>query len=203
MNTLLAVLLIAVQTAAVSFAEEKTGGKKMVEAISMQQWLEVHKRTLDCLRGVLDGLTEEQLLWEPPMLKGQVGERGCGEPRPFSIAGVLQHVCAAERYWLREVKIAPTFVVPAQKDWKLEVFQRTLDRIEKQYEKILAERPNDEDVLHGLGRVCQHNLSHWKQAHHLRVVQQPKWRQQGDKSWEDAVDYMTLLMIYGGKAQAK
>jgi len=35
--------------------------------------------------------------------------------------------------------------------------------------KILSERPNDSDVLFGLGRVCQHNLSHWKLMEHLQM----------------------------------
>ena len=168
--------------------------------ITMNQWLELHKRSLNCVRGAIAGLTQEQLEWEPPMLRGQVGEPSCGEPRPCSLAGMVAHVCGAEHYWLLEVGIRPGFKVPPPKGWKLADLQQSLDRIEEQYEKILADQPNDPDILFGLGRVCQHNISHWKTMEHLRMLQDPDWRQPDAMAWEQAVDYMTDLMILRGEA---
>ncbi len=121
----------------------------MTEAITMDQWLELHRRTLDCIRGALNGLTQEQFVWEQPMLAGQTGEPSCGEPRPCSLAGLSWHVLGAERYWLREVGIEPEFSVPEQEEWKLPAFQEALAGVEKQYQGILCERPNDPDILFG------------------------------------------------------
>ncbi|MFC1525914.1 hypothetical protein ACFL6X_03770 [Candidatus Latescibacterota bacterium] len=168
--------------------------------ITMDQWLELHKRTLDCVRGALEGLTQEQLLWEQPMLAGQTGEPSCGEPRPCSLAGLAWHILCAERYWLREVGIQPAFDVPERNEWTLAIFEQALSGVEEQYERVLSERSNDPDVLFGLGRVCQHNLSHWKMMEHLRMLQDPDWRQPSELSWERAADYMTDLMILGARA---
>lgn len=173
----------------------------MAEAITMDQWLELHKRTLNCVRGALDDLTQEQLLWEQPMLAGQTGEPSCGEPRPCSLAGLAWHALCSERYWLREVGIEPEFTVPERAQWTLLAFQEALAIAEKQYGKILADRPNDPDLLFGLARVCQHNLSHWKTMEHLRMLQDPQWRQPDDMSWERAADYMSGLMIPGVEAK--
>ena len=172
----------------------------MTETITMDQWLEMHRRALDCVRGALDGLTQEQLLWEQPMLAGQTGEPSCGEPRPCSLAGLAWHVLCAERYWLDEVGIQPEFDVPEPRKWTVNAFREALTGVEKQYEKILAGRPNDPDVLFGLGRVSQHNLSHWKSMEHLRMLQTPDWRQPDTMTWEHAVDYITDLMILGTRA---
>ncbi len=175
----------------------------MTEAISMQQWLELHKRTLNCIRGALDGITQEQLIWEIPMLKGQTGEPSCGEPRPYSLAGMACHICGAEKYWLREVQIEPEFDVPQQAHWTLPAFMKALNGIEKQYEIILSGKPASRNILFGLGRVCQHNLLHWKSMEHIRMLQDPNWRQPDGTSWENAVDYITDLLILGGKAPLK
>jgi len=192
--------MLAIITTATAQSPE---GAKTMEPITMNQWLELHKRSLDVIRGAIAGLTQEQLEWEQPMLKGQVGEPSCGEPRPYSIANLVAHVIGAEIYWLREVSIQPEFKGPPPKGWTVKQLQQTLDQAEKQYEKILAERPNDPDILFGLGRVCQHNLSHWKSMEHLRMLQDPDWRQPEDMTAELAVDYITDLMILGGKAPLK
>lgn len=130
--------------------------------------------------------------------EGETEERGCGEPRPFSIAGVVKHICEAECYWLREVHIEPEFVPPQQSEWRAEVFQEALDTIEKQYHRILAGKPNDPDILFGLSRVCQHNVYHAGQAAHLRALQDPEWKGAGageTGSWEQAVDYLAEMLI--------
>lgn len=163
-----------------------------------KQWLEYHKRTLDTARYVLRGSPREQLLWLEPGTEGETEERGCGEPRPFSIAGVVKHICEAECYWLREVHIEPEFVPPQQSEWRAEVFQEALDTIEKQYHRILAGKPNDPDILFGLSRVCQHNVYHAGQAAHLRALQDPEWKGAGageTGSWEQAVDYLAEMLI--------
>ena len=72
-----------------------------------------------------------------------------------------------------------------------------LARVEKQYERILARGDNLPNILFGLGRVCQHNLSHWKTMEHLRMLQDPDWRQPEGMTWEKAVDYMTGLLVSG------
>jgi len=110
------------------------------------------------------------------------------------------HICGAEKYWLREVRIEPEFEYPQQGQWTRAAFETALDGIERQYEKVFSERPDSRNIFFGLGRVCQHNLSHWKSMEHLRMLQDADWRQPDDTSWGLAVDYMTELLILGGKA---
>lgn len=163
-----------------------------------QQWLEYHKRTLNTARCVLRGLPQEQLLWLQPGTEGETKERGCGEPRPFCIAGILKHICDAERYWLREVHIEPAFTPPTPAEWRGDVFLNVFDKIEGQYQRILADKPHSPDILFGLSRVCQHNLQHAAQAAHLRALQDRQWKGAGsyrDGSWEAAVDYLADLLI--------
>ena len=163
-----------------------------------EQWIEYHKRTLDTAICVLRDLPHEQFLWLQPGTEGETEERGCGEPRPFCIAGVVKHICDAERYWLREVHIEPDFAPPQQPEWRVAVFQEALDKIEKQYHEILAAKPGDPGILFGLSRVCQHNLYHAGQAAHLRSLQDPEWKGAGAGeigSWEQAVDYLGEMLI--------
>ena len=169
----------------------------MLEPVTTEQWLELHKRSLDCVRGAIRGLSEEQLFWEDPLTKGQTGEKGCGEPRPFCIAAVLEHICGCEAYWLEEVKIKPDFIVPRGDKRSVAAFQACLDQIEKQYHTVLAERP-DGDVLFGLARCCQHALFHLVQVYHLRLLQDPEWHAPKEASWETAVDTISELLINGG-----
>ena len=164
------------------------------------QWLEYHKRTLDTTRCVLRDLPSEQLLWLQPGTEDETEERDCGEPRPFCIAGVIKHICDAERYWLREVQIEPAFASPQQSEWRVDAFQEALDKIEKQYHEVLSAKPDDPDILFGLSRVCQHNLYHAGQAAHLRGLQDTEWEGAGAGcvgSWEQAVDYLVDLLIGG------
>jgi len=163
-----------------------------------EQWLEYHKRTLDYARSVLQELPQEQLLWVLPETEGETEERTCEEPRPFCIAGIIKHVCDAERYWLREVHIEPAFEPPQQQDWSVGVFQNAFNLIEDQYKRILVDKPNDPDIHFGLSRVCQHNLFHAGQATHLRGLQDSAWRGPGANdtgSWCKAVDYLADLLI--------
>ncbi len=122
------------------------------------------------------------------------------------IAGILAHICAAERYWLGEVQIPASFRVPGEPDCHPETFEAALHGIELQYHDVLRERPDDPDVLFGLGRVCQHNLYHVAQIVHLRSLHEPDWTPPppGHRgSWERAADYMSDLLILGEKAPAE
>jgi len=154
-------------------------------AATAQQWLELHRLSLDTVRAVLDGLTERQLLVQEPTFGQSVGSE-------------VEHIIGAETYWLREVHIEPAFSCAPREEWSVGGFLRTLELVEKQYAEILRARPGDADVLFGLGRVCQHALNHRNRLVFLRRRQQPDWQPPaayGKGSWERAVDYLTELLI--------
>ena len=175
----------------------------MMITVTKDQWLELHRRTLDCVRSAILDLSSEKLLWEPETTRGKITEATCQEPRPFCIAGILAHLCETEMHRLGEVKIRPNFAAPRQTDWNSQTFGGILDLIEAEYYDVLEQRPKDPHVLFGLGRVCQHNLYHLAQIVHLRCLQEPDWQPPpaGDPgSWEHAADFITDLLIFGDKA---
>ena len=154
-------------------------------AATSQQWLELHRRCLDTVRAVLDGLNDRQLRVQEPTFGQSVGSE-------------VEHIIGAETYWLREVRIQPQFVCPARDEWSAAGFRQALDGIEAQYAEVLKERPGDQDVLFGLGRVCQHALNHRNRMVFLRRRQQPEWEPPPAYrigSWERAVDYLTELLM--------
>ena len=171
-----------------------------------EQWLELHKRTLDCVRAALLGLSSEELLWEPETTKGETKELASEVPRPFCIAAIVAHLCAVEMDWLSEVQIQSTFGAPRQADWNPETLSAILTLIEEQYHEILEKWNKDRHVLFGLGRVCQHNLYHLAEIVRLRCLREPEWQpptagQPG--SWEHAADFITDLLVFGDKAGHK
>jgi len=171
--------------------------------VTEDQWLELHKRTLDCIRAVLAGCSRDDLLWQPVATGEAPREVACLDPRPFCIGAIVSHLCAVEAERLVEVKVPADFAAPRECDWNTETFANILDRIEHQYHGVLKKGYKDRRVLFGLGRVCQHNLYHLAQLVHLRCRRDPDWRpplagQAG--SWMRAVDYMTDLLILGDKA---
>ncbi len=155
-------------------------------SITSEQWLELHKRALETVRASIRGLDQEKLLWKEPRSQK-------------SIASEVAHICGAEAYWLREASIAPRFATPSQNTWSVQVFQDVLDRIQKRYHEVLAERADDADILFGLGRVCQHALYHLPRIIHFRIMQEPDWiRPEPGRpgTWEHAVDYLSDLLIH-------
>jgi hypothetical protein len=175
----------------------------MMITVTNDQWLELHKRTLDCVRAALLDLSSEKLLWEPEATSGATEERVCQEPRPFCIGAIVAHLCGAEMLRLGEVNIQATFAAPRPSDWNPQTFGRVLDLIQQEYYAVLEKRPKDKHILFGLGRMCQHNLYHLAQIVHLRCLQEPNWQpppagQPG--SWEHAADFITDLLIFGDKA---
>jgi hypothetical protein len=164
------------------------------------QWLELHRRTLDFLRATIRGLGAEQLSRAEPGAGGEDEARCCGEPRPFSIAGLIRHVCDAECYWLREVGLRPEFEPPATDETDAAALDAVLGQVEKQYHQVLADEPDDPNILFGLSRVCQHNLYHGAHAAHLRALQEPGWTGPGayeSGSWEWAADHLTKMLLGG------
>ena len=178
----------------------------MMITVTKDQWLELHRRTLDCVRAALLDLSSEKLLWEPETTRGDARELTCQEPRPFCIGAIVAHLCGVEMERLGEANIRAKFAAPRQVDWNAQTFGGILDLIEEQYCDVLERCPKDKQVLFGLGRVCQHNLYHLAQIVHLRYLQEPDWQappagQSG--SWEHAADFITDLLIFGDKATNK
>ncbi len=171
--------------------------------VTKDQWLELHRRTLDCVRAALLDLSGEKLAWEPESTRGGTTESTCEEPRPFSIGSLAAHLCGAEMDWLGRVNVRADFSSPRPAAWNVQTFRGIFDRIEHQYLDVLEKWPKDRRVLFGLGRMCQHNLYHLPQIVHLRRLQESNWQppvpgQPG--SWEHAVDFITDLLILGDKA---
>ena len=174
--------------------------------VTKDQWLELHRRTLDCVRSAILDLSSEKLLWAPETTRGDTKEVACDEPRPFCIGAIVAHLCETEMHRLGEVNIRANFAAPRQSDWSAQTFGQILGRIEEQYYDVLDKWPKDKHVLFGLGRVCQHDLYHLAQVVHLRCLQEPDWQpppagQPG--SWEHAADFITDLLIFGDKATHK
>jgi len=126
----------------------------MMITVTKDQWLELHRRTLDCVRSVILELSSEKLLWEPETTRGKITEATCQEPRPFCIGAVVAHLCGTERQRLGEIHIPADFAAPRQKDWNPQTLGAILERIQRQYYDVLEKRPKDQHVLFGLGRVC-------------------------------------------------
>ena len=121
-----------------------------------------------------------------------------------SIGREVAHLIGVEAYWLREVRIEPTFSRPSAEEWSQATFERALDQIQSQYEDILTEKGLDRGVLFGLGRVCQHALYHYVRMKRMRSNLQPGWTAPGPYkvgSWARAVDYMSDLLIVGDDAK--
>ena len=178
----------------------------MMITVTKDQWLELHKRTLDCIRHAILDLTADKLLWEPATTKGVTKEPACDEPRPFCIAAIVSHLCGDEMERLGEVNIRARFAAPQPPDWNPQTFRATLNLMDEQYYEVLDKWAKDRRVLFVLGRACQHNLYHLAQLVHLRSLQEPAWQlpaagQPG--SWEHAADYITDLLIFGDKATQK
>jgi hypothetical protein len=178
----------------------------MMVTVTKDQWLELHWRTLDCVRAVIRDLPPEKLLWEPGTTQGSTEESSCHEPRPFCIGAIVTHLCEVAAHRLGEMHLRPNFAAPAPGDWNARTLAGILDRVEDQYRDILAQTPKDRHVLFGLGRLCQHNLYHLPQLVHLRTLQEPGWKLPASGlpgSWEHAADFITDLLIYGDKATLK
>ncbi len=150
-----------------------------------EEWIGLHKCCLDSVRVVIEGLADEQLVANVPTVEQSIG-------------GLVCHIIDAEFYWLREVGIEPQFSSPPEKDRSVPRLLVILDKIEEQYQDILSQRPNEQDVLFGLGRVCQHALYHRAPIVLCRRMQDPKWHPPGPNergAWEIAVDWITHLLI--------
>jgi hypothetical protein len=96
----------------------------------MDQRLALHGRTLNCVRGVLDGLSQEHLLWEQPMPMRRTGTASHGATPLRSLAILAWHVLAAERYLLRKVGIEPEIQVPAREEGGVTAFQEAPGGVE-------------------------------------------------------------------------
>ncbi len=152
---------------------------------TMDRWTEIHTRALDAVRAAIDGLDGETIRWKCP----QTG---------MSIAGDVEHVCGAEVYWMREVQFQPNIppfdvatATPAQ-------LLEALNAAEGEHARLLRERPEDKDVLFGLGRVCQHALYHLARITHFRLRHDPQWEGPGwpdPGCWEVPVDLITETML--------
>ena len=153
--------------------------------ITGEQWSELHRRCLNTLRAVLDGLSDAHLVAVDSALDD-------------SIANTLGHIVGVEAYWLREVEIEPRFERPGKGEQTVAVFREALDRIDEQYADVLAKTPDDPNILFGLSRVCQHALLHLAEAEILRQRQEPGWKGPGAYKfggWESAVDYLADLLM--------
>jgi hypothetical protein len=178
----------------------------MMITVTKDQWLELHRRTLDCVRRAILDLSSEKLLWEPETTRGEAKDVACDEPRPFCIGAVFAHLCKAEMDQLGEVNIPTNFAAPRQSDWNPRTFEGILDRIEAQYRDVLEKWPKDRHILFGLGRVSQHNLYHLAQIVHLRCLQEPAWQPPlagRPGSWQHVADFICDLLILGDKATRK
>ncbi len=156
-----------------------------------QQWLELHKVCLDTVRGVITGLKDEKLAAQPL-------------PDGKSVGGEVNHVIAAEVYWLREVNIEPTFHEIGDDSCSESELLAELDKIERQYQSILREKGLVPDILFGLGRVCQHALYHFVKMKAIRKAMEPEWEPPGwpaAGAWERAVDFISDLLIRPDKAK--
>jgi hypothetical protein len=171
--------------------------------VTKDQWLALHRRTLDCVRYAIRDLPKEKLLWIPQTTGGEAKLAACDIPRPFCIGGVVAHLGEVEMQRLGEVGVRANFAAPRLSDWNQQTFEAILDRMEEQYRAVLEKWPKDRRVVFGLGRVCQHNLYHLAHLAYLRSLFDPDWQppppgQAG--AWEHAADYITDLLILGDKA---
>ena len=156
-----------------------------------QQWLELHRACLDTVRSVFAGLPDEKVAAKPL-------------PDGKSVGGEANHVIGAEVYWLREVNIEPTFREITDGSCGEATLTAEFDKIERQYEAILAEKGLDPNILFDLGRVCQHALYHFVKMKAIRKAIEPEWEGPGWPaigSWERAVDFISDLLICPGKAK--
>jgi len=156
-----------------------------------ERWLQFRRLCVDTIHAVLDGIPEQILPQDVPFMGSCIGEEAA-------------HLIGVEAYWLREVRIEPTFARPPSDQWSPATFGRAFDQIQRQYEDILAEKGLDREVLFGLGRVCQHALYHYVRMKRMRSSLQPGWTAPGPYkvgSWARAVDYMSDLLIVGDDAR--
>ena len=159
--------------------------KGHIMSCTTEQWMELHKYCLDTVRVILEGLADDQLVANVPTVEQSIG-------------GLVCHIIDAEFYWLREVGIEPQFSSLPEKDRSVPRLLGILNKIEEQYQDILSRRPNDQDVLFGLGRVCQHALYHRGRIVLLRRMQDPEWRPPGPDergALATPVTWITNLLI--------
>ena len=159
-----------------------------------EQWLELHRLCLDTLRAALEGIPENLLSKRVVALEISIGDE-------------IAHVIGCEAYWLREVGIVPKFSAPPPDDRSGIASIQALDRIDEQYKEILIDRDLNENILFGLGRVCQHALYHQVRIRKIRRILQPDWTApvgySSVGSWERAADYFTDLLILGENAKPR
>jgi hypothetical protein len=158
--------------------------------ITGEQWLTWHRLCLDAVRSAIQGLTAEQLAARPLPGDDSIGEQVC-------------HLIGCEGYWLREVQIEPQFDRPPQALWAEQALAREFDRIQRQYEAVLADKGLDRGILFGLGRASQHALYHYGRIVTLRRALDPKWQPPEGMHWEETVDYGTRLLIDGTRAETE
>ena len=115
--------------------------------ISKEQWLNLRKMSIETVKDGIRDLKIDEL------------KKGIFDKE--SIGSEVNHIIAAEIYWLREVNINPEFYEVRKDEWGEKSFCKILDEIEIQYKTILAEKGLNKDILFGLGRVCQHALYHY------------------------------------------
>ena len=155
------------------------------DVISKEQWLNLRKMSIETVKDGIRDLKIDEL------------KKGIFDKE--SIGSEVNHIIAAEIYWLREVDIDTNFYEIKKKDkWSEQSFCKMSDEIEIQYKAILAEKRLNKDVLFGLGRVYQHTLCHYARIVRMRKIITPAWERAAPYnvgSWCRIVDYVTELLI--------
>ncbi|GAG47764.1 unnamed protein product, partial [marine sediment metagenome] len=135
-------------------------------SLGKEQWAEMLRLTFGTVRGAIEGLDAAKLTWQDP-----------GDPtkRHKSIAGEVNHICGAARYWLGETGFRARFSPPAVEGATVAGLLAGLDAAQRQWIDSLDER-SDADHLFGLGRVLLHALYHRANIVDLRIRQEPEWQ---------------------------
>lgn len=162
---------------------------RTIMAVTDEQLLEMHRRALDTIRAVLDGLDVAALNWSEP---------ATGK----SITSEVRHICGAEAFWLRDAGLEPAFELPPEVPSSCDQLTAALDSIQRRWAQALADHPN---VRMSLFRLCLHALYHLPRIVHFRARQQPgwalpHWSQPG--SWEHAIEPILHVMLAERPEQA-
>ena len=71
----------------------------------------------------------------------------------------------------------------------------SLDAVEREHERLLRERPGDNKVLYGLGRVCLHAINHLGRIAYFRMRHQPDWDYPEGREVPRAFDLIISAML--------
>ena len=150
---------------------------------STEQWAAIHKQVLDTVRAAIEGLDQKVLHWKAPGTE-------------MFIAGDVSHICDAEtRYWMGEAGFQADIPHISADSATLDELLASLDAAEREHERLLRERPGDNRVRYGLGRVCLHAINHLGRIAYFRMRHQPDWDYPKGREVHRAFDLIISAML--------